>query len=156
MAVTFLPRMQTHLRNSTPSGTECTGGQLIVFTPLPVVLCTGKPHYLPSPPFANTTVGQLPSVWSALLQNSILPLPGYLSVCPPGTRDVLLTIIAFFFKAPPKLSILLHGSAQWLILPSTCLYTPCITRFPTLLRSSLSSGSPRLTLYPCRCGGNHQ
>jgi len=84
-------------------------------------LCTEKPHYHRFLLSANTAAGQLPSAWSALLRNSILPPPGYQSLCPPGTRDVLRTIIAFSSKALPKPFILLHGSAQRLIPPSTSL-----------------------------------
>jgi len=60
MAATSLSRTQPHLRNSSPSRIECSGGQLIVFTPLPVALYTGKPHYHPFPPSSNTAIGQLP------------------------------------------------------------------------------------------------
>ena len=135
---------------------ECSGVQLIVFTPLPVVLCTEKPQYHPSPPSVNTIAGQLPSAWSALLQNLILPLPGYLSLCPPDTRDILRTIIVFFSEAPSKPSTLPQVSAQLLIPPSTYLWTLYVRRFPTLLRKSLSSLSPQLTSCPYLWAGNCQ
>jgi len=41
MAATSLSQTQAHLRNSTLSSMECSGGQLIVFTPLPMMLYTG-------------------------------------------------------------------------------------------------------------------
>jgi len=118
---TCLSWTQQHLRNSTLSGMECSGGQLIVFTPLPVALYNGKPHYHPFPASGHTAVSLLPSSWSVPLRNSILPPPGYPGLCPPGTSDVLWMIIVFFSKALPKPSTLLHDSARRLIAPSTCL-----------------------------------
>ena len=85
MGAISLSRTQGDLRNSIPSGTGCSGGQLIVFTPQREALCTEKPHYHPSPPSVNTVTSQLPSAWSELLGNLILPPPGYMSLCPPGT-----------------------------------------------------------------------
>jgi len=132
----------------------CSDGQPIAFTRPPSALCTGRPHYHPSPPFANTAVGQLPSVWSAPLRNSTLPLPGYPNLCPPRTRAGLRTIItAFSSKAPPKPTTLLHGLARRLTQRSTYHSTPYITRLQTLLRKSLSSRSPQLISYRFRCGG---
>jgi len=156
MAATSLFWTQPHLRSLTPSGLKCSGGQLIVFTSPPLALCTGKPHYHPFPPSAKIAAIQLPSVSFALLQNSTLTPPGYLSLCPPGTRDVLPTILAFFSEAPLKPFTLLRGSARQLILPNTCLWTLYVMRFLPSLRKSLSSHSPRPTSYPCFSGGNLQ
>jgi len=96
-----------------------SSGQVIAFTPPPSVLGTGRPRFHPFPPYANTAVGQLPSAWSEPLRNSTLPPPGSPNLCPPGTRVVLRTIIAFSSVAPPKPSTLLHGLPRRLILPST-------------------------------------
>ena len=85
----------------------------------PSALCTGRLHYHPSRLSANSAVSQLPSPWSAPLRNSTLPPPGYPNLCPPGTRALLRTIIAFSSEAPPKVSTLLHGLARRLTLPST-------------------------------------
>jgi len=131
----------------------CSGGQLIVLTPLLSALCTGRLHYRLFPPFANTAVGQLPSVWFAPPRNSTLLLPGYPSLCPPGTRVVRQTIIVSSSEAPPKLSTLLHGLARRSILPSTYRLTPYVTRFETSLRKSLSSHSPQPISWHFRCRG---
>jgi len=143
MAATSFFQTQPQLRNSTLSGIECFGRQLIVFTPPAAALCTGRPRYHPFLVSPNTAVGHLPSAWSAPLWNSIVPPPGYPSLCPPGTRDVLRTNIACSSKALPKPSTLLHGFPRRLSPPSTWHETPYVTKFQTSLRKSLSSCSPR-------------
>jgi len=154
MAATSLSQTQAHLRNSTLSGTGCSGGQPIVSTIPPVALCIRKPDCHPFPQYARTAVGQLRFAWSAPLRNSILPPPGFPSLFPPGTRDVLRMIIVFSSRTLPKPSTLLHGPVPRLILPSTCLLTPCATKFPTSLRRSLSSRLPRLISYHSHCQEN--
>jgi len=156
MAATSLFRTQPHLTNSTLSGMECFGGQLIVSTPPAAVLCTRRPRYHAFPLSANTAVGQLPSGRSAPLRSSILPPLGYPNLCLPGTRDVGRMIIVFSSKAPPKPSTLLYGFARRLTLPSTCLWTLFGMGFPTSLWKSLSFRSPLPPSCPYLWEGNRQ
>jgi len=98
-------RTQPHLTNSTLSGIECFGGQLIVSTPPAAALFTGRPRYRPFPLSATTAVGQLPSGWSAPFRSSILPQLGYPNLCPPGVTGVPYREVNSKVATAPKLKV---------------------------------------------------
>ena len=131
---------------------ECSGGQQIVFTPPPLALYTEKPDYHLSSPSVYTVAGQPPSTWSALLQNLILPPPGYLSLCPPGTTDDHRFLLRGCSKAVHLTSWLRPtvNSTKHIPLDSICHETSdLIAEIPILPRAFTSL--PRFI-----CGRIHQ
>jgi len=139
MDLIFSSRTHSQLTNSTPSGMQCAGGQLIVFIPLLTALYTGKPHHHPFPKSVNNATGQPPSTWAALLPSLILLLPGYLSLCQHGTKGLLRMITFFSFEDPRKLFTSPHGTPQELTPPSPSPYTHCVTISPTSSQKSRPS-----------------